>query len=115
MKKFVCVAPENSHVSRAILLYAAEQKKVVMRTRAVIKCHKKDFYDFFTPGNPEETGNHGGFALSHTGTAHAKLRNRSRTILSYQSGSFRSMTPPSRAMHFTGEPSTRRVIWAKSY
>ena len=75
---------------------------------------KKDFYDFFTPKNSAKPEIHGGFALAHWNGSRAieeqiknDLKVTIRIIPLGDSESGRCI--------FTGQPSARRVIWAKSY
>jgi prolyl-tRNA synthetase len=75
---------------------------------------KKEFYDFFTPTNAAKPDIHGGFALAHwngSGEVEAQIkRDLKVTIRVIPFGEAES----GRCI-FTGEPSARRVIWAKSY
>ena len=75
---------------------------------------KEDFYDFFTPKNSGKPEIHGGFALAHwNGSREIEeqikndLKVTIRVIPFGESETGRCI--------FTGEPSPRRVIWAKSY
>jgi prolyl-tRNA synthetase len=75
---------------------------------------KKEFYDFFTPKNTAKPDIHGGFALAHwngSSQVEAQIKNdlkvTIRVIPFEEAGSGTCI--------FTGEPSARRVIWAKSY
>jgi prolyl-tRNA synthetase len=76
---------------------------------------KDEFYQFFTPKNPNKPEIHGGFALTHWNGSKAieeqiktDLKVTIRCIPFSEAG--QSGTCP-----FTGEPSAQRVIWAKSY
>ena len=75
---------------------------------------KKDFYDFFTPKNSAKPEIHGGFALAHWNGSRAieeQIKNDLKvTIRVIPFGD----SEPGRCI-FSGEPSARRVIWAKSY
>jgi hypothetical protein len=76
---------------------------------------KEDFYDFFTAKNPSKPEIHGGFALAHW--------NGSREIEEQIKNDLKVTirviplddSPETGHCIFTGEPSTRRVVWAKSY
>src|SRR4051794_22156572 len=75
---------------------------------------KEEFYDFFTPKNREKPEIHGGFALAHWNGSRAveeqiknDLRVTIRVIPFDGSEAGRCI--------FTGEPSAKRVLWAKSY
>ena len=75
---------------------------------------KDEFYDFFTPKNAAKPEIHGGFALAHwngSREVEEKIKNDLKvTIRVIPLGE----SAPGRCI-FTGEPSPRRVIWAKSY
>src|SRR5690242_7468187 len=62
MEEFVARAPE---ILRSVqdTLYARAKKFRDENTRVIDS--KEDFYDFFTPKNPEKPELHGGFALAH--------------------------------------------------
>ncbi len=76
---------------------------------------KEEFYDFFTPTNTAKPEIHGGFALAHWNGSRAveeKIKSDLKvTIRCIPSG---ESAETGRCI-FTGEPSERRVIWAKSY
>jgi prolyl-tRNA synthetase len=76
---------------------------------------KKDFYDFFTAKNPAKPEIHGGFALAHWNGSRAveeQIKNDLKvTIRVIPLG---DSSEPGQCI-FTGEPSVRRVVWAKSY
>jgi prolyl-tRNA synthetase len=75
---------------------------------------KEDFYEFFTAKNAPKPEIHGGFALAHwNGSREVEERIKSDlkvTIRCIPTGE----SEPGRCI-FTGEPSARRVVWAKSY
>ncbi|MBN1577726.1 MAG: proline--tRNA ligase [Chitinispirillaceae bacterium] len=76
---------------------------------------KKEFYDFFTPANREKQEMHGGFALCHWNGFHAV-----EEIVKNELNVTIRCIPLEGAMEegpciITGEPSKRRVIFAKSY
>ena len=75
---------------------------------------KEEFYEFFTPKNPAKPEIHGGFALAHWNGSRAveeqiknDLKVTIRVIPFGESEAGQCI--------FTGEPSARRVVWAKSY
>lgn len=78
---------------------------------------RDDFYAFFTPRNAERPGIHGGFAYSHwNGSAEVEERIKKDlgvTIRCIPEGDEWDCEPGRCVI--TGEPSTRRVIFAKSY
>jgi prolyl-tRNA synthetase len=75
---------------------------------------KEEFYEFFTPKNPAKPEIHGGFALAHWNGSRAieeQIKNDLKvTIRVIPFGD----SEPGQCI-FTGEPSARRVVWAKSY
>jgi prolyl-tRNA synthetase len=75
---------------------------------------KEEFYEFFTPKNPAKPEIHGGFALAHWNGSRAieeQIKNDLKvTIRVIPFGD----SEPGQCI-FTGEPSVRRVVWAKSY
>jgi prolyl-tRNA synthetase len=75
---------------------------------------KEEFYEFFTPKNPAKPEIHGGFALAHWNGSRAieeQIKNDLKvTIRVIPFGD----SEPGPCI-FTGEPSARRVVWAKSY
>jgi prolyl-tRNA synthetase len=75
---------------------------------------KKEFYDFFTPKDSGKPEIHGGFALAHwngSREVEEQIKNDLKvTIRVIPLGD----AEPGRCI-FTGEPSARRVIWAKAY
>ena len=75
---------------------------------------KKDFYDFFTPKNSSKPEIHGGFALAHwNGSREIEEQIKKDLKVTIRVIPFGD-SEPGRCV-FTGEPSARRVIWAKSY
>jgi prolyl-tRNA synthetase len=93
-------------------LYARAKKFREMNTRMIES--REEFYDFFTPKNPTKPEIHGGFALAHWNGAREieeQIKNDLKvTIRVIPLGE----SEPGRCI-FTGEPSARRVVWAKSY
>ena len=75
---------------------------------------KEEFYDFFTPKNAAKPEIHGGFALAHwNGSREVEeqiKRDLKVTIRVIPFGD----SEPGKCI-FTGDPSARRVIWAKAY
>jgi len=79
---------------------------------------KEEFYAFFTPKNAQKPEIHGGFAYAHWNGSpeveeqiKADLKVTIRCIPSYENG----LPAEPGTCPFTGQPSARRVIWAKSY
>jgi prolyl-tRNA synthetase len=79
---------------------------------------KEEFYDFFTPKNSAKPEIHGGFALAHwNGSAAVEERVKSDLKVTIRCIPFddpANPPEPGRCV-ITGEPSPRRVLWAKSY
>lgn len=75
---------------------------------------KKELYDFFTAKNPSKPEIHGGFALAHwngSREVEEQIKNELKVtirVIPFGAGE------PGKCI-FTGEPSARRVVWAKSY
>ncbi|MGZ5022115.1 MAG: proline--tRNA ligase [Chthoniobacterales bacterium] len=79
---------------------------------------KEEFYDFFTPKNANKPEIHGGFALAHwNGSREVEEQVKSDLKVTIRCIPFDDPANPphSGKCIFTGEPSARRVIWAKSY
>ena len=75
---------------------------------------KKEFYDFFTPKSADKPEIHGGFALSHwNGSRQVEEQIKSDLRVTIRVIPFGDSEPGK--CIFTGEPSVRRVVWAKSY
>ncbi|PYL59325.1 MAG: proline--tRNA ligase [Verrucomicrobia bacterium] len=76
---------------------------------------KKEFYDFFTPKNPAKPEIHGGFALAHwNGSREIEEQIKNDLKVTIRAILLDDSSEPGQCV-FTGEPSGRRVIWAKSY
>ncbi|MGI8432738.1 MAG: proline--tRNA ligase [Chthoniobacterales bacterium] len=79
---------------------------------------KEEFYKFFTPENPAKPEIHGGFALAHwNGSRAVEEQVKADLKVTIRCIPFDDPTnPPERGnCVITGEPSARRVLWAKSY
>ena len=79
---------------------------------------KEAFYDFFTPKNSGKPEIHGGFALAHwNGSRAIEEQVKNDLKVTIRCIPFEDPASPAESgpCIFTGEPSTRRVIWAKSY
>jgi prolyl-tRNA synthetase len=111
MEEFVSSAPELL-MSIQNTLYERAKKFRGENTRTIDS--KKEFYEFFTPKNSAKPEIHGGFALAHWNGSHEvekQIKNDLKvTIRVIPFGE----SEPGRCT-FTGEPSARRVVWAKSY
>ena len=76
---------------------------------------KKDFYDFFTAKNPSKPEIHGGFALAHwNGSREIEEQIKNDLKVTIRVIPLDDSSEPGQCI-FTGEPSARRVVWAKSY
>jgi prolyl-tRNA synthetase len=85
-------------------------------TRAIDS--KEAFYDFFTPKNSAKPEIHGGFALTHwDGSRGVEEQIKNDLKVTIRCIPFDDPSnPPERGIcPFTGNPSARRVIWAKAY
>ena len=112
--------PTSEFVARAPEILGSIQENLYQRalkfrdanTRTIES--KEEFYDFFTSKNSAKPEIHGGFALAHW--------NGSREIEEKIKGDLKvtirciPLTDPEPGQCiFTGQPSERRVIWAKAY
>jgi prolyl-tRNA synthetase len=112
IQEFVSRAPEllNSIQQN---LYDRAKKFRDENTRAIES--KEEFYEFFTPKNSAKPEIHGGFALAHwngSGKVEEQIKNDLKVTVRCIPGD--DTAQPGRCI-FSGEPSSRRVIWAKSY
>jgi prolyl-tRNA synthetase len=112
MKEFVQRAPDAlSSIQQN--LYERAKRFRDDNTRRID--NEKDFYDFFTPKNSAKPEIHGGFALAHwngSREVEEKIKNDLKvTIRCIPLGDSAEAGP----CIFSGEPSSRRVIWAKAY
>ena len=79
---------------------------------------KEEFYDFFTPKNRSKPEIHGGFALAHwngSGEVEQQVKDDLKVTIRCIPFDDPQRPPTPGTCIFTGEPSPRRVIWAKSY
>ena len=112
MEEFVARAPE---ILRSVqdTLHARAKKFRDENTRVIDS--KEDFYDFFTPKNPEKPELHGGFALAHwNGSREIEEQIKNDLKVTIRVIPLDDSSEPGKCI-FTGEPSQRRVVWAKSY
>lgn len=76
---------------------------------------KKELYQFFTPRNTEKPEIHGGFALCHwSGDIAAETQVSNDLGVTIRCVPLQGETEPGRCI-FTGQPSSRRVVFAKAY
>ena len=111
MQEFAATAPEML-MSIQQNLYDRAKKFQEENTRKIES--KKEFYDFFTAKNQNKPEIHGGFALAHwngSREVEEQIKNDLKvTIRVIPIGN----EEPGKCI-FTGEPSSKRVVWAKSY
>jgi prolyl-tRNA synthetase len=117
-KQFV---PMPDFVSRATEILMSIQQNLYERAKKFRDEHtrviesKNEFYDFFTPKNPEKPEIHGGFALAHwNGSRAIEEQVKNELKVTVRCIPLQDAVEPGRCI-FSGEPSARRVIWAKSY
>ena len=118
------LSADDGFVSRAPDLLDAIQENLFERALAFRDEHtraidtKEEFYAFFTPKNPPSRKSTAA-SRSRIGTARARSKSKLRTTSKSRSAASPSTIRPTRpragSCVITGEPSPRRVIWAKSY
>jgi prolyl-tRNA synthetase len=112
MHNFVSLAPEIL-MSIQNSLYERAKRFRDENTRVINS--KKDFYHFFTPKNSAKPEIHGGFALAHwNGSREVEEQIKNDLKVTIRVIPLDKMAEPGRCI-FTGEPSARRVVWAKAY
>ena len=112
IQEFAATAPEILMSIQQNLLERAEKFREA-NTRVIES--KKDFYDFFTPKNVAKPEIHGGFALAHwNGSREVEEQIKNDLKVTIRVVPFDKSPEPGKCI-FTGEPSARRVVWAKSY
>ena len=111
MQEFAADAPEML-MSIQKNLYDRAQRFQELNTRAIES--KKEFYDFFTAKNTAKPEIHGGFALAHwNGSREVEEQIKNDLKVTIRVIPFGDSEPGK--CIFTGQPSARRVVWAKSY
>jgi len=112
IQEFVATAPEIL-MSIQQNLYERAEKFQEQHTRKIDS--KKEFYDFFTAKNPAKPEIHGGFALAHwNGSREIEEQIKNDLKVTIRVIPLDDSAESGQCI-FTGEPSARRVIWAKSY
>jgi prolyl-tRNA synthetase len=79
---------------------------------------KEEFYDFFTPKNSSKPEIHGGFAFSHwngSAAVEEQIKNDLKVTVRCIPFDQPEITTETGKCVITGEPSPRRVLWAKAY
>jgi prolyl-tRNA synthetase len=94
-------------------LYERAKKFREANTRVIES--RKEFYDFFTPKNSAKPEIHGGFALAQwNGSREIEEQIKNDLKVTIRVIPMDDSPEPGKCI-FTGEPSARRVVWAKSY
>jgi len=116
--------PLAEFVGQAPHLLESIQQNLFDRALAFRQAHtrvidtKEEFYSFFTSKNASKPEIHGGFALAHwngTRAVEEQVKNDLKvTIRCIPFDEPGKAAEPGRCV-ITGEPSPRRVLWAKSY
>jgi prolyl-tRNA synthetase len=95
-----------------------ERAKVLRDSNTVRIDSRQDFYDFFTASNKEKPEIHGGFALAHwSGSAEVEAQIKEELKVTIRCIPFDQEVrddQPGKCV-ISGEPSPRRVLFAKSY
>src|SRR6476659_9441724 len=111
MDEFTARAPEIL-ASIQVSLYPRAKEFGDANTHVINS--KKDFYDFFTAKNPSKPEIHGGFALAHwNGSREIEEQIKNDLKVTIRVIPVDDSSEPGQCI-FTGEPSARRVLWAKS-
>ena len=113
--------PIDEFTARAPEILASIQNSLYARAKEFRDANtheintKGDFYDFFTAKNSAKSEIHGGFALAHwNGSREVEEQIKNDLKVTIRVIPVDDSPEPGRCI-FTGEPSVRRVVWAKSY
>jgi prolyl-tRNA synthetase len=113
--------PRAEFMAKAVSILDDIQKNLFERARALRDANikkidtKKEFYDYFTPKNAEKPEIHGGFALCHwNGSAAVEEQVRNDLSVTIRCIPLDAKDEPGTCV-ISGEPSQRRVIFAKAY
>jgi prolyl-tRNA synthetase len=113
--------PVEEFVSRAPEFLVSIQNNLFDRAKKFRDEHthvidsKKEFYDFFTAKDSAKPEIHGGFAVAHwNGSREVEEQIKNDLKVTIRVIPLDETSEPGRCI-FTGEPSARRVVWAKSY
>ena len=111
----------NEFVQRAAEILQSVQDALLARATSLRDAHTRridgldEFYDFFTAKNPAKPEIHGGFALAHwNGAAEVEAKIKDDLKVTIRCIPFEAADGPGKCI-VTGEPSARRVVFAKSY
>jgi prolyl-tRNA synthetase len=114
----------SDFVRQAPRLLDAIQQSLYDRALAFRDAHTRvidtrdEFYDFFTPKHSTKPEIHGGFALAHWNGSRAveeQIKSDLKVTIRCIPFDDPKRPPESGQCVITGEPSARRVLWAKSY
>ncbi len=112
IQEFVATAPEILNSIQQNLLERARGFREA-NTRKIDS--KEEFYAFFTAKNSAKPEIHGGFALAHwNGSREIEEQIKNDLKVTIRVIPLEDSAEPGRCI-FTGESSSRRVVWAKSY
>jgi prolyl-tRNA synthetase len=113
--------PVDEFVARAPEILGSIQKSLYARAKEFRDANtrpidsKEEFYDFFTAKNASRPEIHGGFALAHwNGSREVEEQIKNDLKVTIRVVPMDDSPEPGKCV-FTGEPSARRVVWAKSY
>ncbi|MBN2188666.1 MAG: proline--tRNA ligase [Chitinispirillaceae bacterium] len=113
--------PRAEFVSKVTAILDDIQKNLFEKARALRDANmktidtRKEFYDYFTPKNAEKPEIHGGFALCHwNGKAAVEEQVRNDLSVTIRCIPIDAKEEPGTCV-ISGEPSQRRVIFAKAY
>lgn len=116
--------PSAEFVAGAADLLESIQQNLLTRAREFRDTHtrpidsKEEFYDFFTAKNANKPEIHGGFALTHWDGSRAveeQIKGDLKVTIRCVPFDDPANPPEAGTCPFTGNPSPRRVIWAKAY
>jgi prolyl-tRNA synthetase len=116
--------PFSEVVKRAIELLDSIQLNLLERAKQFRDQHtrvintKEEFYQFFTPKSCSKPEIHGGFVLTHWNCSRAveeKIKADLKVTIRCIPFDDPAKAPETGVCIFTGEPSPRRVVWAKAY
>src|SRR5205807_6011567 len=114
----------DDFVSRAVALLSSIQQNLLERAAQFRERHtrpidsKEEFYAFFTPKDSARPEIHGGFALTHWDGScgvEEQIKNDLKVTIRVVPLDDPANPPEAGTCPFTGNPSPRRVIWAKAY
>ena len=116
--------PLPEFVKKAVELLDSIQQGLLARAKEFRDSHtkkidsKEEFYDFFTPKNSSKPEIHGGFAFSHwngSAAVEEQIKNDLKVTVRCIPFDQPGITTETGKCVITGEPSPRRVLWAKAY